>query len=514
VSEEKTNQLYISDVIDPSDFVKDKFNLIASGCGTGKSRFVARTLLSKMPDVKPYEVILVTSRSLTVAQQSRDDGMSRYDKSNENVVKFWNAESDDVDHVIDSGIQVMTYDKIINLIRNYNPCNGETLERIKVIVLDECHALFSDVFIKGMGELRQWIRRTIDFGGKYIIGMTATPEIMYSYGSARGFTINQVNKTVISGYRAKKMIATNFETIPYLIASGKLTGKTLIMCATVKDCEKLKAEIPNSAILISQNNPGYKHEMDLIREKIVSEETLPDYYYERLPDGSLEQRELNVLITTSTAREGFNLRPESGVKNIVCCLADPLHVTQFAGRARYDLDKIVVADTYIALDKFNKDSYIATQRRMFKEFLYNKQNIMWFKSVAHLVTHDVYGVKRFVLNSDENRFISYINKKWLVPIDATKIDLESRKIWRDDDKREIIDVFKRCRLVDKSDADITFNRVVSMLESCLGYKVNSGRQVFDNERRTYKLIVSFDEEKVTYQKAIPPLDEDEEELIV
>lgn len=501
-------------MIDPNDFVKDKFNLIASGCGTGKSRFVSRTLLSKMPDIHPYEVILVTSRSLTVEQQSKVDGMSRYDRSNENIVKFWNAESDEIDQMLDCGIQVMTYDKIINLIRNYNPSCGETLERIKVIVLDECHALFSDVFIKGMGELRQWIRRTVDFCGKYIIGMTATPEIMYSYGSARGFSINQVNKTVIPGYRAKKMIATSFETIPYLITSGKLSGKTLIMCATVKDCEKLKAEIPNSTILISQNNADYKHEMDAIREKIVSEETLPEYYYERASDGSIEKRELNVLITTSTAREGFNLRKESGVKNVVCCLSDPLHVTQFAGRARYDLDQIVVADTYISLDKFNQDSYVATQRKMFREFLYNKQNIKWFKSVAHLVSHDVYGVKRFVLNSDENRFISYINKKWLVPLEATKSDIESRKIWRTDDKHEIIDVFKQCKLVDKTDCDITFNRIISTLQSCLGYKVNSGRQILDNERRTYKLIVSFDEEKITYQKAIQPLDEDEGEIIL
>jgi hypothetical protein len=248
--------------------------------------------------------------------------------------------------------------------------------------------------------------------------------------------------------------------------------------------------------------------MDEIRREIISEETLPDFYSETRDDGIVERHALNVLITTSTAREGFNLREESGVRNVICCLTDPLHVTQFAGRARYNLDKIVVADTYMPLDKFNSDSYLPMQRKLFRDFLYNKENVRWFKSVAHLVSHDVYGVKRFVLNSDENKFISYINTKWLVPMEATKEEIEKRKIWRTDDKFEITDMFKRCKLVDASDGDITFTRVVTMLESCLGYKVNSKRQVLDNERRTYKLIVSFDEDKISYQKAIPPLDDE------
>lgn len=462
-----------------------------------------------MPEVSPLEVLLVTSRSLTVEQQTKIDGMAKYSREEKNLVRFWNAEDDSLEQVAERGIRVMTYDKIIDLIRNFNPDDGETLERVKVIVLDECHTLFSDVFISGMGELRQWIRRTLDYGGKYIIGMTATPEIMYSYGTSKGFNINQVNKTTLRGYVANKLIATSFSTIPYLITSGKLAGKTLIMCPTVKDCERLKAEIPNSAILISQNNKQYTHEMDVIRSTIVEKEVLPDYYYESLPDGRLERRELNVLITTSTAREGFNLREESGVRNVVCCLSDPLHVTQFAGRARYNLDTIVVADTYMPLDKFSKDSYLATQRRLFRDFLYNKDNVKWFASVAHLVKHDAYGTKRFVLTSDESKFISYINKKWLVPIDATPEEVNRRKIYRNEDKREIIDMFNLCRILDKSSGEITFNKVVSTLISCLGYKINTGRQILDNERRTYKLIVSFDEDKITYQKAIPPLNEED-----
>lgn len=498
-----TERQYISEVIDAKEFLKDRFNLISSGCGTGKSKFISKTLLSQLPWIKPYEVLLVTSRSLTVAQQSKqEDILNKFDRNDKTIVNYWNADDDGIDQVIGRGIQVMTYDKIIDIILKHNSDSGTTLEKTKIVVFDECHAMFSDKFIRGMESLRVWIRGALSVGNKYIIGLTATPQIMNFYGTAEGFNINNVNTSVLRGYVAKQMIATTFDGIIYLITSGKLPGKTLVMCPTVDECFTLRDAIPNSAVLISPNNKRYTPEMDSIRKTIVDDGLLPENYL--IPttndDGGkpirYERKTLKVLITTSTAREGFNLNKESGVKNIVCCFGDSLHITQFAGRARYDLDNIVVADTYIPMDKFNPNDYLPSQRRKFKEFLWSNDNVRWFNTVAHLVEHDAYSVQRVIVTKNEGRFITYINSKWLVPSEASKEEIEKHKIWRKQDKDEIVNMANICNIIDEQKRFVTFNKVITTMTRCFGYEIDSGRQIFNNERRTYKLIVSFDEEKL------------------
>lgn len=470
-----------------------------------------------MPTVHPYEVILVTSRALTVLQQSKQEEiLNKFSREDNTIVNFWNADDDGIDQVIDRGIQVMTYDKIIKIILKQNSEGGTTLERVKVIVFDECHAMFSDLFISGMDSLRVWIRGALAVGDKYIIGMTATPQIMDFYGAAEGFNIFNVNQSVLRGYVAKQMIATTFDGVPYLVTSGKLPGKTLIMCPTVDECFTLQEAIPNSAVFISPNNKRYTRDMDSIRMCIAERGMLPETYTvvaERDGGGHpvrYEQRALEVLITTSTAREGFNLFPESGVRNIVCCFGDSLHITQFAGRARYDLDNIVVADTYIPMDKFKPDDFLPSQRRKFKEFLWNKDNVRWFGSVAHLVEHDAFQVKYVLVTKNEGRFISYINSNWLIPINPSQEEIEKRKIWREQDKRAIVDMANVCRVIDEPRRFVTFNKVMTILTRCFGYEIDTGRQIFDNERKTYKLIVSFDEDKM---QKLPPNNDEQEHII-
>ena len=67
---EHMTQRFISDYIrDRDQFQCDRFNLIQAPCGAGKSYFVSTSLLSIFPDVEPWEVVFVTSRAITVAQQ-------------------------------------------------------------------------------------------------------------------------------------------------------------------------------------------------------------------------------------------------------------------------------------------------------------------------------------------------------------------------------------------------------------------------------------------------------------
>lgn len=448
---------------------------------------------------------MVTSRSMIVDQQTQEGGADKYDINNKKIIDFWNGQDDEEDykHLQAIGINVMTYDKIIDILLNKNNEDGETLKNIKLIVFDECHTLFSDMFIRDINVLKVWIRDTLYRHEKIVIGLTATPNIILAH-KEWGVKINQLNKETIMKYRANQLWCTDFETISYLITTNKLQGKTIIMCNSISDCIKLQNELPNAAILVSRSNKYFKKDihMQQIRETIVKDKILPEtfmYPITRDDDGyplEYEERKLDVLISTSTLREGINLEEESGIRNVICCYTDELHITQFAGRCRFNIDNLVVADTYIRIDNYNKDDYLSQCRNKYKEFMANKSNVKWFDSVSHLVNHDVTKVKRFKLCTDEKRFIDYINSKWLVPIGAKNLD--AYKIYRKEDKDNIINMAIKCKLYELYPNRVTFNRVIRTMSQSLGYEIDSGRQLIDNKQYTYKLIISFDDDRVNF----------------
>lgn len=465
--------------------------------------------------------MFITSRSLIVDQQSRIDGVVRFNPEDTNLINFWNDDDRVDEAAIMSGMRIMTYDKIIDILSDKNTVGKETLSAVKAIIFDECHALFSDTFIKGMGMLQVWIRDTLYIGEKLIIGMTATPGVLEYNSGKWGVSIKRLNKNVLTSYKANHMICTNFETIPYLVGTNRLPGKTLILCVSIKDCFTLREQIPNSAVLVSKNNKEFTYEMKMIRDYISKYEKLPDKYFtpsaeelERRKEKKQPQqtsgawRDLNVLITTTMAREGYNLSAESGIKNIVSCFGDDLHLTQICGRARYDLENIVVAYTKIPYDNFGQSPYLTEQRKRFSEYMSNKQNSKWFSSVGHLVKHDIYGVKRFFLGTDESKFIQYIHSKWLVPPDVPVKETSKYKIWREEDKDEIIQMCIKCKMLAVPDRMVTFVRAVNLLSGCLGYEVESGQLQRDKQRYTYKLIVSYDESNNTYIEAFPSEDDE------
>jgi hypothetical protein len=276
---EKRDKTYISDVIDRVYFHKSMFNLIASGCGTGKTRFVSTKLLEMFNEVQPYEVLFLTSRTAIADQQSKEKNISKYDHHSIESVRYWNGEIDDNKEIEEKGIQILTYDKVIDILKNQNSKDHETLEKIKIVVIDECHALFSDTFIRDIEALKVWIHGCIERKNKLIIGLTATPNILYKYNEPWGVNINKVNPDILINYKAKQLICTNFDTIPYLITTNKLLGKTIIMCCSIKDCYKLQSKLYNAAVLVSKSNKDYyMPEMNEIRDCITYEDTLPEFF--------------------------------------------------------------------------------------------------------------------------------------------------------------------------------------------------------------------------------------------
>jgi hypothetical protein len=81
------------------------------------------------------------------------------------------------------------------------------------------------------------------------------------------------------------------------------------------------------------------------------------------------------------------------------------------------------------------------------------------------------------------------------------------KIWRDDDKNSIVDMAMKCKLYDLCPNKITFNRVLRTMKQSLGYDIESGIQNIDDKHLTYKIVVSFDDEKINYS---PPYTENNE----
>lgn len=108
--------------------------------------------------------------------------------------------------------------------------------------------------------------------------------------------------------------------------------------------------------------------------------------------------------------------------------------------------------------------------------------------------------KNCVINTptDATRFINYINSKWLLP---KGVDVANYRIWKQEDKDEIVQMAVRCKLFTLTPREITFIKVMKLLQNCLGYEVEDGRVNIEGERRTYKLVVSFEESGITYTPA-------------
>jgi len=479
---------WIGDYVDLDIINKGMFNLIASGTGTGKTKFILTGFRQRIANVKSSEILYLVSRSLVVEQQTKEDekDVTKYNPRDKKYVKYWNGEIDSIEEIEKAGIQVMTYDKLIYIIKDMNNPKFKTLNNLKVIIFDECHTLFTDLFIKDIEILKVWIRDTLYTNEKYIIGMTATPSILYYNRLKWGVMIQKLNKEVLINHKAKQLYCTDFKTIPYLIAT-QLRGKTLIMCYSISDCKKLKEDLPNSFILTSKANKSNTIQMNIVRKNIKNLGKLPDTFIDN--DGI--EKELDVLITTSTLREGINLEKESGVRNIICCFSDELTITQFAGRCRYDIDALIVADTHINSFSFDSNKYLVKCKDSFKDFLKNSENTSWFDSIAHIVKHDVVNTIKFALSTNEARFIDFINRKWLVPKGITDKDMIKYKIYKKEDKDEIVKMVVKCKILKLYYSQITFNKVVDLMQNTLGYTITTGRSMFDKEQHTYKLIIDF-----------------------
>lgn len=443
---------YISQCIDLNKVKTDSFNLIAAGCGTGKSYFACTALKKHYPDIRANEMMIVTSRAMTVYQQSNYQDVRKYVSD---IIPYWRGEEE---MYRNNGIQIMTYDKLIDILLYQNDKEFETLSSVKLVVFDECHAIFSDEYIHGMTGLQVWIRGCLYQKDKIIFGMTATPDYFLYKSNLLGLKINVMNKDCLIRYKAKRILCTSYWDLPYII-NRELIGRTIVMCGSLKQCEWLHANIPESEILTSRLNKNNTARMDAIRDMIVEHGTFPN--------------DIKVLICTSTAREGYSISPESGVKNVVCTIATYLNVIQFSGRVRADLDNIIVGDR-TNCDYENAD-YFQKQRSDFYLFRKGKSN-KWADDMKDLTAGKVMVYKAI---PDATEFRSVINS------------MLGKEIYEKSDKQKICESFKICKLSSLPSKRISYMTAIHWIEENMQdeYEVISGVKSVNGSTRSYRKIL-------------------------
>ena len=196
----------ISDLVQDADAFKPHcLNLIAAGCGAGKSYFVAKRIASLFPDVAPCDILFVTSRTLTVDQQVKEyhREVVKYSRDDERLIARWCG----VDEVPASAnkLRLMTFDKLIDLLATHNTPWAPPLAGVRVVVIDECHALVGDEFISNIVSVRVWMKMCMHYSDIKFIGLTATEDILVRYPEYHGFPIHSVLNRPIMMYRANRL---------------------------------------------------------------------------------------------------------------------------------------------------------------------------------------------------------------------------------------------------------------------------------------------------------------------
>lgn len=498
---------YISDIVDMEKIEPGQFNLITGGCGSGKTTFVLEDLLRHFPDVRPEQMIVVTSRSITVSQmECEHEGVRHYDNGENDIIAQW---ADSERKVEDPGVRVMTYDKIVGILRDKNHWHTPAFANVSVLVFDECHTLFVDYFIDGIREVASWVREAIFRRDDLIvIGITATPAALELVNSEKNkLPIEYVMPETLITYKAKNVIVTNFTCAIDLLKDRTLPGRNIMMCKRIEECKVVYELVPDSCCAISQQhkvNDGsnskhvfgrrnnlfmdYEPYMDHIRNYIGRHGVLPAQVYTN--DG---KRTVNTLVTTSTFREGFNLFESSGVKNVFVVASDEMQITQFLGRCRYNVENLVVVVPPREFKSNTCCGYFEKQANLLEDFV-RQQDVTWFNSIATLTDVGVddvqfYGNVLRVYNDVEGyRFLkrAICANKMLSDIRGL---LSTRDvpiyIWKGHYDDEIIVAAINSSLLQGmqiNGAHATLNKVMTILQSC-GVHIEVFPKLPDGTRR-------------------------------
>lgn len=436
VNNRVNTDITVSNLIDITKLDPTKINLLVSGTGTGKTHFALRALSQKLntnlPDnlkhlqnIKREEILLITSRKITEEQQGDNYNDVAYNLNYKRIDKRSNSTffSTYIDLLDDNGTYIGTVkDRIYSLkdktpITNYNFFNenfdDELLSKLKIIILDEFHALFSDAnyniyMDKVYDDLDNLINK-----GILIIGMTATDDDIPQRKSKFNYLLDE------PFYKYK--ITNSFNIVKRKTYAENiiknLEGKTLIMCFSVEECIRLTNKIPNSRALVSRQNKNRTSKMNNLEKYIIRNKTLPTH--------------VKNLFTTSMAREGFEFTDKTNIKNVVIYNSDPVTIKQFVGRFRGNIENLyIVYEPLLNIDKIN-NQLTKQQRKHHEEFkrLIYKNDYTWSKRFSCIIDKDKFNSINYIDEGVvEQQFLDYMIENWC-----------GKPIYTKEQKQEIVD---------------------------------------------------------------------------
>ena len=436
-----------------------------------------------MPNVRPCEVLFVTSRSLAVDQQAAQyESLVRL-VPNDDVPSFWRDGSDIEDF---NSIRITTYDKLETIMfgSSNHSLDCHSLDHIKVVIFDEIHSVFCDTFISYMKVLQLWLSEEVPKGERYFFGLTATPGILYECAPVAGIELNVVNEPMYK-YKAKKVQCVDTDELVRLLRK-ELKGKTVVMCRHSRTCYWLQKQVPKSVVLTSKNGDDYiTCNMSDVRRSIVYNFSLP--------------KDVTILIATETIREGFTFIEDSGIRNIVSFFPDEMNIHQLVGRCRFDVDNLIIVNTKT---RSSHEGYLGKQRELFESFCKDRKNTEWFECIKDITDGNVDNVRVLVNNigngyhksrkpqeanpsiakfkkkSSVDTLMRYIDKNWC---DDTKV------IYSKETKEKILEDINTMKVfTEESNVDswIKLERVLTDI----GYEVVNTRQRVNGQRVRCKTI--------------------------
>lgn len=98
--------------------------------------------------------------------------------------------------------------------------------------------------------------------------------------------------------------------------------------------------------------------------------------------------------------------------------------------------------------------------------------------------------------NNTDKFIKYINDRWLLPNYLKENPPEKYKIYKREDKKRILEKAIEYRIINDFPSRITYNEVVTFMIKKLGYTFIVGRVHTKQKHYRYKLITNYDNKEI------------------